>query len=96
MTPWPMAVGVAAPIAGRLSDRVPAAILGFVGLSGLAIGMVLLARLPLTASFVDIAWPMACAARASASSRRPTTARCCLRRRAGAPGRRAACWRPRG
>jgi DHA2 family multidrug resistance protein-like MFS transporter len=59
MTPWPMAVGVAAPIAGRLSDRVSAAILGFVGLAGLAIGMVLLARLPLNASFVDIAWPMA-------------------------------------
>ena len=59
MTPWPMAVGVAAPIAGRLSDRVPAAILGFVGLAGLAIGMVLLARLPLDARFVDIAWPMA-------------------------------------
>ena len=59
MTPWPVAVGIAAPIAGRLSDRLPAAILGFFGLSGLAIGMVLLARLPLDASFVDITWPMA-------------------------------------
>jgi DHA2 family multidrug resistance protein-like MFS transporter len=59
MTPWPMAVGVAAPIAGRLSDRVSAAILGFIGLAGLAVGMVLLAHLPLDASFVDIAWPMA-------------------------------------
>ena len=59
MTPWPVAVGVAAPIAGRLSDRVPAAILGCVGLAALAIGLVLLARLPLDASFVDIAWPMA-------------------------------------
>jgi len=59
MTPWPVAVGISAPIAGRLSDRVPAAILGFVGLAGLAIGMVLMARLPLDARFVDIAWPMA-------------------------------------
>ena len=97
MTPWPMAVGVAAPIAGRLSDRVPAAILGFVGLAGLAIGMVAAgasAARRRVSSTSPGRW--LCAARASASSRRPTTARCSLRRRAGAPGRRAACWRPRG
>lgn len=59
MTPWPMAVAVAAPLAGRLSDRLPAAILGFVGLVGLAVGLALMARLPLDASFAQIASPMA-------------------------------------
>ena len=38
MTPWPVAVGLVAPLAGRLSDRVPAAILGTAGLSMLAAG----------------------------------------------------------
>ncbi len=59
MTPWPVAVGVAAPLAGRLSDRVPAAILGFVGLAGLAAGLMLLARLPGRPANADIVWPMA-------------------------------------
>ena len=59
MTPWPVAVAVAAPIAGRLSDRFPSAILGSIGLAGLAAGMALLAELPSHATFVEIAWPMA-------------------------------------
>ena len=33
MTPWPVALGLAAPIAGRLSDRVPAGALGAVGMA---------------------------------------------------------------
>ena len=89
MTPWPVAVGVAAPIAGRLSDRVPAAILGFVGLAGLAIGMVLLARLPLDASFVDIAWPMALCGAGFGFFQAPnnrTLLSAAPRRRAGAAG----------
>jgi len=59
MTPWPVAVGIAAPIAGRLSDRFPAAILGAGGLAGLAVGLVFLAHLPPHPTFADIAWPMA-------------------------------------
>jgi DHA2 family multidrug resistance protein-like MFS transporter len=59
MTPWPIAVGLAAPLAGRLSDRVSAAILGGVGLAALAIGLLLLATLPAQASNLDIVWRMA-------------------------------------
>ncbi|WP_159010055.1 hypothetical protein [Bradyrhizobium sp. S69] len=32
MTPWPLAVGIGAPIAGRLADKVSAAVLGAAGL----------------------------------------------------------------
>ena len=89
MTPWPVAVAVAAPIAGRLSDRFPSAILGSIGLAGLAAGMALLAELPSTRRSSTSPGRWRCAAPASASSRRPTIASCCLsapRKRAGAAG----------
>jgi DHA2 family multidrug resistance protein-like MFS transporter len=57
--PWPLAVAAAAPISGRLSDRVPAAILGFAGLAALAVGLVFLAYLPAHASAANICWRMA-------------------------------------
>ncbi len=59
MTPWPVAVGLLAPLAGGLSDHVPAAILGFGGLLVLASGLALLAVLPAHASGANIAWRMA-------------------------------------
>src|ERR1700726_3913399 len=46
MTPWPLVVAIMAPIAGRLSDRHPAGILGGLGLASLGLGMALLAMLP--------------------------------------------------
>ena len=46
MTPWPLVVAIMAPIAGRLSDRYPAGILGGIGLALLCLGMGLLATLP--------------------------------------------------
>jgi len=58
MTPWPLAVGIAAPLAGRLADRYPAAVLSGVGLSALAAGMVLLGLLPPHAGMLDIGWRM--------------------------------------
>jgi MFS transporter, DHA2 family, multidrug resistance protein len=59
MTPWPLVVAVMAPIAGRLSDRYPAGILGSIGLAMLGVGMVLLAMLPLSPHVADIVWRMA-------------------------------------
>jgi DHA2 family multidrug resistance protein-like MFS transporter len=46
MTPWPLALACAAPIAGRLADRHPAGILGGVGLLIFASGLALLAMYP--------------------------------------------------
>ncbi len=46
ITPWPAVVAIMAPIAGRLSDRYPAGLLGGVGLLILCLGMGALALLP--------------------------------------------------
>jgi DHA2 family multidrug resistance protein-like MFS transporter len=59
MTPWPVALGLMAPIAGRLADRVPAGILGGIGLIMLSAGLALLAGLTPTATVFDIGWRMA-------------------------------------
>ena len=59
ITPWPLAVGVAAPIAGRLADRFPAAILAGIGLAGMAAGLFLMATLPADVSSVGIGLRMA-------------------------------------
>jgi DHA2 family multidrug resistance protein-like MFS transporter len=58
MTPWPLVVGIMAPIGGRLSDRYSAGVLGGLGLVLLGIGMVLLATLPASPSVIDIVWRM--------------------------------------
>lgn len=59
ITPWPIAVALAAPIAGRLADRYPAGILGGVGLMMNAAGLALLATFPEGGSAVDLMWRMA-------------------------------------
>ena len=59
MTPWPVAVGLVAPLAGRLADRVPAGLLGGVGMGVLAAGLALLSRLSPDSSIIDIGWRMA-------------------------------------
>jgi DHA2 family multidrug resistance protein-like MFS transporter len=58
MTPWPLVVGIMAPIAGRLADRYPVGILGGIGLATLSVGMVLLAMLPVSPGVADIVWRM--------------------------------------
>ncbi|PCE22899.1 MFS transporter [Paraburkholderia acidicola] len=55
MTPWPVVVALAAPIAGRLSDRYPPGLLGAIGLAVLCGGMVSLASLPPHPHVLDIA-----------------------------------------
>jgi len=46
ITPWPLLVAFAAPIAGKLSARYSASVLGSIGLAVLTLGLMLLATLP--------------------------------------------------
>ena len=55
-TPWPVAIALTAPIAGRLADRYPAALLSTCGLLVLTLGLILLACLGDHASVPDILW----------------------------------------
>ncbi|HTJ89624.1 MAG TPA: MFS transporter [Acidocella sp.] len=59
ITPWPIMVALTANLAGRLSDRYSAGMLGGVGLATLCVGMALLALLPAHPSSFDIVWRMA-------------------------------------
>jgi MFS transporter, DHA2 family, multidrug resistance protein len=61
ITPWPIAVAFAAPLAGRLVERFPAGLLGGVGLLLFAVGLGTLALMPATASPFDVVWRMALA-----------------------------------
>jgi MFS transporter, DHA2 family, multidrug resistance protein len=56
MTPWPLAIAIAAPIAGRLADRFSPGLLGGIGLAIQAAGLALLAMLPDDPSTADIIW----------------------------------------
>ncbi|MCB8881809.1 MFS transporter [Acidisoma cellulosilytica] len=56
MTPWPVVLMVVAPIAGRLSDRMPAGLLGGIGLGLYALGLGLTALLPAHPENWDICW----------------------------------------
>jgi len=59
MTPWAIVVTLAAPIAGRLSDRYPPGLLGGWGLALLCAGMASLAALPAEPKVLDIVLRMA-------------------------------------
>lgn len=59
MTPWPVLVGVMAPVAGRLSDRYSPGLLGGIGLLILAAGLVAMMALPAAPTALDIGWRMA-------------------------------------
>ena len=63
MSAWPVVVALAAPVAGRLSDRYAPGLLGGIGLALLCVGMGALAALPATAALAGIAvWLMVCGA----------------------------------
>ncbi len=59
ITPWPLALALTAPIAGRLADRYPAGLLGALGLTVLSAGLLALVLLPQHPTFADVAWRMA-------------------------------------
>ena len=58
VTPWPLLVAFAAPVAGRLTARYPAAVLGSAGMAVLFAGLVLLAAMPAAPADWDVAWRM--------------------------------------
>jgi DHA2 family multidrug resistance protein-like MFS transporter len=59
ITPWPIALAFAAPLAGRLVERYPAGLLGGIGLLLFAMGLAALAALPAHPTMLDVAWRMA-------------------------------------
>jgi DHA2 family multidrug resistance protein-like MFS transporter len=61
ITPWPIAITLVSPLAGRLADRYPAGLLGALGLIVFAAGLLSLALMPANASVPDIVWRMALA-----------------------------------
>ena len=59
LTPWPLAVAVVAPVAGRLSGRYPAGLLCGIGLLLLAAGLLLVAKLPAQPTNLALIWRFA-------------------------------------
>lgn len=59
IAPWPLTNMVVAPLAGWLSDRIPAGLLGGIGMAISILALALLAALPADAGYVQIAWRMA-------------------------------------
>jgi DHA2 family multidrug resistance protein-like MFS transporter len=59
LTPWPLAILLIGPTAGMLSDRIPAGILGGIGMTIATIGLLSLAFLPAHVSHVGLVWRMA-------------------------------------
>ena len=59
ITPWPAALVVMAPIAGRLADRHSAGLLGGFGLAVMTLGLLLVLFLPAPPAQIDVAWRLA-------------------------------------
>jgi len=59
MMPWPLVLIVVSPLAGHLSDRVPAGLLGGIGLGIMAAGLALLATMPEAPTSLEIGWRIA-------------------------------------
>jgi len=58
IAPWPLTVLFVAPTAGALSDRIPAGLLGGIGMTIATIALLCLAWLPAHPHWFDIAWRM--------------------------------------
>jgi DHA2 family multidrug resistance protein-like MFS transporter len=59
IAPWPLTNMIVAPMAGWLSDRIPAGLLGGIGMTISVTALLLIAFLPAHPSYFDIAWRMA-------------------------------------
>ncbi len=59
ITPWPAALVVMAPIAGRLADRYSAGLLGGFGLAVMTLGLLLVLFMPPRPASLDVAWRLA-------------------------------------
>jgi DHA2 family multidrug resistance protein-like MFS transporter len=59
ITPWPAALVVMAPIAGRLADRYSAGLLGGFGLAVMTLGLLLVLFMPSRPASLDVAWRLA-------------------------------------
>jgi DHA2 family multidrug resistance protein-like MFS transporter len=59
IAPWPLTNMIVAPLSGWLSDRVPAGLLGGIGMAVSIVALSLIALLPADPSYFDIAWRMA-------------------------------------
>jgi len=59
IAPWPLTTMIVAPTAGTLSDKVPAGLLGGIGMAVATIALLFLALLPAHPDYWDVAWRMA-------------------------------------
>ncbi len=59
IAPWPLVTMFVAPLAGTLSDKVSAGLLGGIGMAIATVALVALALLPAHPDYFDIAWRMA-------------------------------------
>ena len=59
IAPWPLTNMVVAPLAGYLSDRIPAGILGGIGMTISIAALSLLATMPADPTYFEVAWRMA-------------------------------------
>ena len=59
IAPWPLTNMIVAPLAGYLSDRVPAGLLGGIGMSISIVALLLLGLMSAHPDYIDVAWRMA-------------------------------------
>jgi DHA2 family multidrug resistance protein-like MFS transporter len=88
MAPWPLTVAIAAPVAGRIADRLSTAWLCAAGGACLALGLAAIALWPL------VPLTMLCGL-GPGFFRVPTTGICCSRPRASGAVPQAGCRAPR-
>jgi DHA2 family multidrug resistance protein-like MFS transporter len=58
ITPWPAALAIVNGVSGRLSEHVAPGMLGAMGMTIVAIGLVFVATLPEAPNALDIGWPL--------------------------------------